>query len=204
MTVRPFTSDTDRVAEMLIGGGVAIVPTDTVYGLAASLERSDAIERLYDLKGRPQDKPIPILVAQPDDSKRFASDLSDVACRLIRTFWPGPLTIVVRAASSVPDACLSGGVTVGLRMPDHAALRSLLGACGGALAVTSANSSGEPETITAYDAFTSLNAKPDIVLDYGTTPGGRPSTVIDTTTTPPVVLREGALDADAVLAAARR
>jgi len=204
MTDRPFTSDIHRVAHTLARGGVAVVPTDTVYGLAASLEHSDAIEQLYDLKGRPHDKPIPILVASSEEAKRLSSNLSSVACRLVRAFWPGPLTIVVQAARGVPEACLSGGRTVGLRMPDHGALLSLLAACGGALAVTSANSSGDPETVTASDAFASLNELPDIVLDCGIAPGRRPSTVIDTTTFPPTVLREGTLDADLVLAVTER
>ncbi|CAN5484027.1 hypothetical protein BH23CHL2_BH23CHL2_00020 [soil metagenome] len=194
MTNLLFTSDIDAIAAVLRRGGTAIVPTDTVYGLAASLEYPAAIARLYELKKRPDGKPIPILISGPEVLQRLATGLSGSARTLIESFWPGPLTLVVQASGAVPTACLSGGATVGLRMPDHPDLLGLLEACGGALAVTSANASGQPETTSAAAAFDSLNQLPDIVLDCGDTPGGLPSTVVDTLARPPVILRSGRLD----------
>lgn len=200
MTNPPFTSNIDAVAGVLRQGGTAIVPTDTVYGLAASLDCPAAIARLYELKGRPDGKPIPILISGSEVVRRLATRLSASASTLIESFWPGPLTVVVQASEAVPAACLSGGATVGLRMPDHPDLLALLEACGGALAVTSANASGQPETTTAAAAYDSLSRLPDIVLDCGDTPGGRPSTVVDTLTSPPAILRSGVVDPSAILA----
>ena len=199
MSAPPFTRDVARVAAALNAGRVAIVPTDTVYGVAASLEHPAAITRIFAAKGRPDDKPIPILVDSPASAERYVSAISAAARRLMIAFWPGPLTIVMPAANAVPEDCLAGGSTVGLRLPDHSALRELLTACGGALAVTSANRSGCPETQSPEAAYAALRAHVDIVLDCGELPDSEPSTVVEPSGAQPRIIRSGAVDADTIL-----
>lgn len=186
---------------MLNAGGLAIVPTDTVYGVAASLDRSAAVDQIYPAKGRPESKPIPVLVDDSNSARRLIRETNCVAERLMETFWPGALTIVFHARPGLPAACLGNGSTVGIRMPDHDALRALMSMCGGGLAVTSANRSGEPETSSIAEALDALGTAVDIVLDGGTLTGGRPSTVIDVSGKEPKILRHGALEVDEVFAA---
>lgn len=191
MTVEPHPDQIERVAAALRAGQVAIIPTDTVYGIAAALDRPDAIEQLYDIKGRPDDKPIPVLVDGMDSALRLSCDFPPAARELAAAFWPGALTIVVRAREGLPERCLGPGGTVGLRMPDHPAALDLIRRCGGALAVTSANRSGQPETTSAAEARRALGI--DLVLDAGETPGGVASTVVDVTGEKPRILRSGAI-----------
>ncbi|HLT17805.1 MAG TPA: L-threonylcarbamoyladenylate synthase [Thermomicrobiales bacterium] len=181
----------ERIAEALMAGAVAIIPTDTVYGIAAALDRPDAIERLYEIKGRPAGKPIPVLVDGMETALRLSRDFPDDARRLAAAFWPGALTIVVQAREGLPKRCLGPGDTVGLRMPDHADALALIRRCGGALAVTSANPSSQPETTNADVARRTLGV--DLVLDAGETPGGVASTVVDVTGEQPRILRHGAI-----------
>ncbi|MEZ4569313.1 MAG: L-threonylcarbamoyladenylate synthase [Thermomicrobiales bacterium] len=203
MTEDPFTHDIGRVAEGLKEGGVAIVPTDTVYGVAASLDRPEAIGRIFDLKGRPADRPIPILVSGRDAINKYGTEISERTIRLIEEFWPGALTVIVPATPAVPEACLAGGNTVGLRMPDHPELLALISRCGGALAVTSANKSGDPETTTAREAYESLRELADIVLDTGPTPGRKPSTVVNANVDPPRIIRDAGIPESRIFDALR-
>lgn len=198
MTARPFTCDVAAVAAALADGKLAIVPTDTVYGVAASLAHPAAIARIFDAKGRPADKPIPILVDSPASARCFVSASNPVAERLTRAFWPGALTIIFPASERVPAECLAGGSTVGLRAPDHSGLLELLAACGGALAVTSANRSGYPESNSPASAYEALRDYTDIVLDCGELPSAPPSTVVDPSGDCPRIVRPGAITTEAI------
>jgi L-threonylcarbamoyladenylate synthase len=197
------TTSVEECAAVLRNGGTAIIPTDTVYGLAASLDHPAAISRLYELKGRPERLPIPVLVSSTDCVARLTTALPQLARKLVAEFWPGALTIIVEASEEVPDEALSGGRTVGLRMPSHDLALALIEACGGALAVTSANRSGEPETTDPLDAAAALREQVDVVLDGGRTPGGIASTVVDVTAGEPRILRHGAILDSAIYRAAR-
>lgn len=203
MTTPRITNDVKQVACALNAGKLAIVPTDTVYGLAASLDVPCAIDAIYVAKGRPESKPIPILVDGIDAAARYCTLIDDRARRLMETFWPGALTIVLPAGRGVPAPCLASGGTVGVRMPDHALLLDLMASCGGALAVTSANKSGEPETHAASTALATLVNSVEIALDGGSLDGGPPSTVVDLSVDQPVILRHGAIDSETVLSIAR-
>ena len=183
----------DEIVAALRAGEVCAIPTDTVYGLAASLDHPAAVRRLAELKGRAAEQPIAVLFDAIDD---IASHVEDPALlERVRRFWPGGLTAIVRVhVGFAPPPALSIASTVGLRQPDDALARSVLRACGGALAVTSANRHGEPPATSAAGVAAIFGAGM-LVLDGGPRPGGVASTVVDLTVEPPVVVRAGAVSA---------
>ena len=191
-----------RVAAALRSGHVAAIPTDTVYGLAAALDRPHAIARLYGLKSRPREKAIPVLLADAAELEKIAADVPPGARALIERFWPGALTIVVPALPALPDEVTSvaaaGVLTVAVRVPDHRVARDVLAAAGGALAVTSANRSGDPPALDAQAVLRLGNAAPDIVLDGGPAPLRHASTVVLAIGDEIVVLREDAIPASRI------
>ncbi|TAK13480.1 MAG: threonylcarbamoyl-AMP synthase [Anaerolineae bacterium] len=179
----------EEAVRALRRGAAVAFPTDTVYGLGALATVAAAIGRLYDIKGRDETKAIAILLAGDDQLPQVATDLSPAALTLARRFWPGALTLVVPRHPSLPDV-LSPRPTIGVRVPDHAAARALLAAAG-PLAVTSANLSGAPDCTTAAQVAVQLGGRVELILDGGETPGGVPSTVVDTTGTDIAILRGG-------------
>ena len=181
----------NHAVDVLKHGGLVAFPTDTVYGLAALPFTFQTVERLFIVKGRNSDKAIAILVGDPDDLSKVSSGVNEIANRLARRFWPGPLTIVVPGHPSLPRI-LSPNSTVGVRMPDHPVALSLLRVIG-PLAVTSANLSGFNNTITAQEVLEQLGGRIHLILDGGSTPQGIPSTVVDCMGLEPVVLRPGPL-----------
>jgi L-threonylcarbamoyladenylate synthase len=186
-------NDVDGALSALEAGDACVIPTDTVYGVAASLNAPGAVDRLFELKGRPRDKPLPVLAADVAALESVVS-FDAAARRLARRFWPGALTIVLPRAPWF-DTDLGGDVsTVAVRIPRHDVTLTLLEKSG-PLAVTSANRSGEPPVTIAAAASTELGA--DIYVLDGGTCDGEPSTIIDLTTMQ--VLRVGALEAASVL-----
>jgi L-threonylcarbamoyladenylate synthase len=167
---------------------LVVFPTDTVYGLAADPFQPAAVERIYAAKGRPDDKPIAWLISDVGKLRSLGLEVSPEAEAMTERFWPGPLTVILPRASTERG----GGVeTQGVRMPDHPVALELIRACGGALAVTSANLSGKPDLRSAEAAEAALNGRIPLVLDGGETPGGRASTVVHLAVSPPRILREG-------------
>ena len=190
--------DADAAAAVLRAGGVVLLPTDTVYGLAVSTKVPGATARLFELKGRHRDVPIAVLVADPDQAWRLAAaPLPESARRLAARWWPGALTLVVaRDAAWTVD--LGGDpATVGLRCPDQELVRSLCRAVG-PLATTSANRHAEPTPATAREAAAAVGHT-GLVVDGGRL-AGVPSTVVDCTVSPVRVLREGAVPAAVLVA----
>ncbi len=185
-------------AEALRQGEIVALPTDTVYGLGAAVFQPQAVQALYEVKGRPEAKAIPLLLASPAGLSRIVAGVPPVAERLVRAFWPGPLTIVMEAHPQVPAAVLSGGHTVALRVPDHPIARALIEAVGAPLATTSANRSGRTEALTAIQVVEQLGKGVRWVLDGGRSPGGRPSTVVDLSVEPPAIRRQGAVSEQAL------
>lgn len=181
----------ERAATTLDRGGLVVLPTDTVYGVAARLDRPGAIARLYVAKGRPEERPIPVLIASPGELARLTRDLPAGAEAFVARFWPGALTVALPRSAAVPDEVAAGGDTVGLRMPDHPFALALIAACGGALAVTSANRSGEPSLRDPAAVVAAIGGAVDLVVDGGVTPGGLASTVIALDEGGPRVLRAG-------------
>lgn len=178
-----------RAVTVLTDGGTVVFPTDTVYGLGANAFSADAIEKLFQIKARERGKPIAVLLGSIEQLEAIRPYLSAEARDLAAKHWPGALTLVVPRHPNLPEN-LSPFPTIGVRIPDHPVALALLKAAG-PLAVTSANLSGEPNTITAEEVLLQLDGRIDLLLDGGTTPGGTPSTVVDTTGSKPVVLREG-------------
>jgi L-threonylcarbamoyladenylate synthase len=175
--------------DVLRYGGLVAFPTDTVYGVGALAFHSEAVMRLYTVKGRSTEKAIAVLIGREADLAQVAGELTPAARRLSKKFWPGSITLVVTKHPRLPEA-VSGLPTVGVRMPDHEVARQLL-AQTGPMAVTSANRSGKPNALTAADVLAQLAGRIELVLDGGRVPGGVPSTVVDCTAATPRVLREG-------------
>jgi L-threonylcarbamoyladenylate synthase len=175
--------------EILRDGGLVAFPTDTVYGVGALPRHPQAIARLYEVKGRSQEKAIPILLGEAAEMDQIAVSVSEMAYRLARHFWPGPLTLVVPKHASLPEE-ISSTSTVGVRMPDHPATLALLHQTG-PLAVTSANLSGNPSCVTARQVLEQIGGRFPLLLDGGRAPGGISSTVVDCTGLQPRILRQG-------------
>jgi L-threonylcarbamoyladenylate synthase len=197
-----------RAAHELRTGHVVAIPTDTVYGFAAAIDRPEAIDRLYAIKGRPAEKAIPVLIADLSHVDRLTPRLTGTAEHLARTFWPGALTLVLPAMPNLPQrvTALSGDgmPTVAVRVPGNALARAIIAAAGGALAVTSANRSGGPPAVEARDVTALELAQPLLIVDGGRAPGGVPSTIVSVTAETPVILREGAIPASSIAAAVAR
>ena len=187
----PVSSPTSlQVAvELLKQKGLVAFPTDTVYGLGALAFDFKSVAQLYEVKGRETSKAIAVLIGDLDALHFVTGEMGELARRLAGAFWPGPLTLVVSASPNLPPN-LSPLPTIGVRMPDHAAALELL-RLAGPLAVTSANRSGMPNTLTAQQVFDQLGGSIPLILDGGRTPGGKPSTVVDCTRGEPFILRRG-------------
>ena len=172
-----------EAARTLLAGGVTVVPTDTVYGLAAHPGFPNAVQRLYSIKERAAAKPIALLASDADAAERFLGGMDAQARRIAARHWPGALTLVLPAAG--------GGGFEGVRVPDHAFARELIARCGGVLRVTSANLSGGQPATAAARALADVGLSADIVVDGGVSPGGVASTVAKCAGGVLEVLREG-------------
>jgi len=193
----------ERAVSVLRRGGLVAFPTDTVYGVGAIAFNPQAVARIYEVKGRPRSKAIPLLLTDAADLPLVAESIPPLAERLAERFWPGPLTLVLHKRAIVPDVVTAGGDTVAVRVPDHPVARALIAALGTPLAATSANRSGEPSPVTAEEVLAQLGGRIDLILDGGHCPGGVPSTVLDLTVSPPAVLRPGPVSAQEIEQEAR-
>jgi L-threonylcarbamoyladenylate synthase len=185
----------ERAVRCLLEGGLVAFPTDTLYGLAAAASNDRAVRRLFEVKGRPPDRPLPILIESIDGADVIATDIPPVARRLMEAFWPGGLTLVLRRHPRFRSLALAGGETVAVRVPDHVVALELLRRLGEPITGTSANLSGRPGPTTAEEVRRQLGDRVDVIADGGPCPGGIESTVIDCTVDPPRLLREGAVPA---------
>lgn len=179
--------------KVLSEGGVAAIPTDTLYGLAANAFDESAVQKVYELKGRPDGMALPLLLSDAADASRCADHLSDSALALAERFWPGALTLVVRKSADVPRIVTAGMDTVALRVPDHPVPRAIAKSLGSPITGTSANMSGMPGLTNAPSVRAEFGDTLDFVLDGGDAIGGVASTVLDVTGSKPRVLREGAV-----------
>lgn len=181
-----------EAVQCLKSGGIIAIPTDTVYGLGADPFNPDAVQKLYTFKGRPDGKPIPLVLSSVDDVYRVAQNLPDYFFHLTARFWPGGLTIIVEAKDLLP-VLTAGGNTVGVRIPDNPLLLKILKTFGGPAAITSANLSGEPPATSPQEIGEELASKIDMIVDGGKTPGPVPSTVYDISVSPPLIRRHGVI-----------
>ena len=194
-SANPLPAHIEAVAEHLRRGGVAAIPTDTIYGLAANPLDEGAVERVFRLKRRPTGMALPLLIADAADLDRWARDVPDEARRLAERFWPGALTLVLRKATDIPHVATGGLDTVALRAPAHDAPRALARLLGCPVTGTSANRSGRPGLIDADDVRREFEGECCLVLD-GRCDGGVASTLVDLTGAEPRILREGAVSRD--------
>lgn len=187
----------DEAVGVLRQGGLVCYPTDTVYGIGAAASDAAAVRKLFVLKGRSLDKPLPLLLADASDALRVA-EVTPLAKTLARRFWPGALTIVMRKLPSYRSLALAGAATVALRVPDERLVVSIVRALGEPITGTSANRSGAPAPVTAAEVAFQLGPMVDLIIDGGRRRSRLESTVIDITQERPVILREGALSREEV------
>lgn len=198
MNTKRFISCTDELVGIMRGGGLVAVPTETVYGLAGNGLDEKAVAEIYEVKGRPEVKPLSLMVHDAASMERYCESVPPQAYTLAKKFWPGPLTIVMKAKPCVPEIVRAGGETVGLRCPDHPLTLELLEKSGVPFAAPSANPSGEPSPKNADSVLKYFDGKIDAVLDGGECGIGCESTLIDLSRTPYRILRQGALPADEI------
>lgn len=185
-----------EAAAAIRAGRLVAFPTETFYGLGAHALEASAVARVFRVKGRPAGKPLLVLVDSLAMVTRVAADIPPRARRLMARYWPGPLTLVLPAREDVPPALTGGGRTVGVRLSAHPVARALVATAGVPVTAPSANLHGAPSPRTADEVVAGLGDRIDLVLDGGRTPGGPPSTLVDVTRTPPVVIRPGAVVLD--------
>ena len=202
------TTDVELTVERLHGGGLAAIPTETVYGLAADAERVAAVARIFEVKGRPPSHPLIVHLADPETihdgwiNSSSEPHVIQAVDRLAATCWPGPLTILVPRGPRALDAVTGARSTIGIRVPAHPDAQRILGMFGGGLAMPSANRYGRVSPTTAEHVIADLGAlldpQRDIVFDGGRSAVGVESTIVDLASWPPQILRAGAIDAAAI------
>ena len=180
-------------ADIICRGGLQAIPTETVYGLGANALDPDAVRRIFEAKGRPQDNPLIIHVPSAQWLPRFCEDVPPLAYTLARNFWPGPLTMILKRKPVVPDATTAGLDTVGVRCPAHPVTLAIIRYAGVPIAAPSANTSGRPSCTTAADVAEDMSGRIDGIVDGGPCTVGVESTIVDLTVTPPRLLRPGGL-----------
>jgi L-threonylcarbamoyladenylate synthase len=179
-------STIDEVVDALRKGKLIIYPTDTVYGLGADAENIDAVRRVYEVKGRPEEKRLTIAVSDIDMAERYAV-VDEISRRLMEKFLPGKVTFILKKTSRVPD--IVNPEAIGIRIPNIPITLRIIREFGGAITATSANKSGSPPKLDPEEAAMEIEA--DLLLDYGRLPPSRPSTIVDLTRGEPVLVREG-------------
>lgn len=185
-----------KAAEIIKSGGVVAFPTETVYGLGANAFDEKAVEKVFELKGRPQDNPLIVHICSKDDLDIVASDISDKAYKLIEKFWPGPLTLVLPRNPSVPDVVSAGLPTVAVRMPSHPIALKLIQYAELPIAAPSANPSGKPSATKPEHVKSYFQNK--VFIIEGQTEIGIESTVLDMTSDPILLLRPGGLEIEKI------
>jgi len=188
--------DVDQIkwaAGVLRSGGLVAFPTETVYGLGANGLDGEAVQKIFEAKGRPADNPLILHISDLRQIEEVACRVPELAWRLIDRFWPGPLTVILLRSRKVPDAVTAGLDTVGVRMPDNDIALAFLAACEVPVAAPSANISGRPSPTSVQDVIEDLDGRVDCIIDGGNCEVGIESTVLDLTSPRPTLLRPGAV-----------
>jgi len=194
----PNTSVLARIIEILKSGDVIAYPTETFYGLGADARNPAAVDRIFDIKGRDLRNPIPLIIGKIDMLEELVAGIPANAVKLIKKFWPGPLTIIFGASSLINPALTGGTDKIGIRLSSHPLARRLSEGISGPITATSANLSGAAECVSAAQVAMDLSGRITTVIDAGETPGGKGSTVIDITASPPRIFRHGAVPVQAI------
>ncbi len=187
-----------QAADLLRGGALVGIPTETVYGLGANGLDGQAVAKIFQAKGRPQDNPLILHIADSGWLSRYCRDIPDTAYQLADAFWPGPLTMILKRRENVPDAVTAGLDTVGMRCPDHPVGRALIALAQVPVAAPSGNLSGRPSPTTAAHMLADMAGKIPAIVDGGPCDVGVESTIIDLTVTPPRLLRPGGVTVESL------
>ncbi len=199
MKTELISRDISRAAELIRQGRLVAVPTETVYGLAGNGLDETSVKEIYEVKGRPEVKPLSLMVPGPEAMELYCRDIPPQATTLARRFWPGPLTIILKSRESIPQIVRAGGDTLGLRCPDHPMTLEALRLAKLPFAAPSANPSGAPSPKCAEDVMAYFDGKISAVIDGGECGIGRESTIIDMSAAPYKILRQGALSEEAIV-----
>jgi L-threonylcarbamoyladenylate synthase len=189
-----------EAAKWIRMGGLVAVPTDTLYGLAADPFHADAVSRLFTVKGRAEGRALPLIAADADQILSRLGPLPPAGRRLAGKFWPGPLTLLIRAPVALARGVTGGTGTVGVRVPAHDIARAICRAADRPITATSANRSGQPATADPALVERTLGEDVDLLIDAGPSPGGAPSTIVDVTGSTPRLVRAGAVSWDDIQA----
>jgi L-threonylcarbamoyladenylate synthase len=195
-----FETAVNRAVELLRAGEVVALPTETVYGLAANALDEKAVAKIFQIKGRPSHNPIIVHVAGNEMVRDCVASWPEPAERLAKSFWPGPLTLVLPRAKKIPDNVTAGGETVGVRWPGHPIMQAVIRACGFPLAAPSANLSNQISPTNAGHVRAQLAGKIPLIVDGGQSQVGIESTVLDLSVAPPRILRPGMIHAESLAA----
>ena len=199
-TAALFQTAVERAAELLREGGLVAIPTETVYGLAANAFNENAVTKIFQVKRRPARNPIIVHVASLEMARQCVSYWPELADKLAKSFWPGPLTLVLPRSSKISDTVTAGGETVGVRWPSHPFIQAVIRACDFPLAAPSANPSNEISPTNAAHVAKGLGDRISLIVDGGQSQVGIESTVIDLTAQPPRLLRPGMIHVESLLA----
>lgn len=195
-----FAAAAKRAAELLRAGEVVALPTETVYGLAANALDSPAVAKIFQIKGRPAHNPIIVHVASQNMARACAAQWPAAAEKFSRALWPGPLTLVLPRAATIPDIVTAGGATVGIRWPSHPLMQAVIRECGFPLAAPSANLSNQISPTNAEHVRRQLDGRIPLIVEGGQSQVGIESTVLDLTVDPPRILRPGMIHAESLAA----
>jgi len=195
-----FKTAVKRAAELLRAGEVVALPTETVYGLAANALDKNAVAKIFQIKGRPSHNPIIVHVAGIEMATRCAENFPPIAEQLAKSFWPGPLTIVLTRTKIIPEIVTAGGATVGIRWPSHPFIQAVIRECDFPLAAPSANLSNRISPTNSEHVCQQLGGKIPLIVDGGQSQVGIESTVLDLTVSPPRILRPGMIHAESLAA----
>ncbi len=191
--VRVIKDQIKRAAAILRQGGVGAFPTETVYGLGARVFDAKALSRIFSVKGRPSDNPLIVHIAEREQLRLLSPEIPAVADNLIKTFWPGPMTLVLKRLDAVPPIVSAGLSTIAVRMPSHPIALCLIRELNEPIAAPSANRSGRPSPTSAHTVREELGDAVDFILEGGPCAFGLESTVLDLTASPPRILRPGTI-----------
>lgn len=183
----------NKATEILKNGGLVAIPTETVYGLAANALDGKTVKKIFEAKGRPQDNPLIVHIAELDEINALVEKVEPRLYDLAERFWPGPLTVIMKKSALIPNEVCAGLETVAIRMPSHPVARAIIKKCGLPLAAPSANASGKPSPTKAEHVAEDLEGKIDAIVDGGDCAVGVESTVITLATNPPTLLRPGGI-----------